>query len=62
MCLATRRETARFATFLFFGFLESRYEHMPINTFLNLSDSRVREMYDSFLNAPVDDFDKNILI
>lgn len=60
MCLATRRETARFATFLFFGFLESRYEHMPINTFLNLSDSRVREMYDSFLNAPVDDFDKNM--
>lgn len=60
MCLATRRETARFATFLFFGFLESRYEHAPTNTFLNLSDSRAREMYDSFLNVPADDFDKNM--
>jgi len=60
MCLATRRETARFATFLFFGFLESRYEHAPTNTFLNLSDSRAREMYDSFLSVPADDFDKNM--
>jgi len=60
MCLATRRETARFVTFLFFGFLESRYEHAPTNTFLNLSDSRAREMYDSFLNVPADDFDKNM--
>ena len=36
LCLATRRETARFATFLFFGLLESRYEHTPTNTFSNL--------------------------
>ena len=60
MCLATRRETARFATFLFFGFLESRYESAHINAFSNLSDSRVKEIYDSFLSSPVDDFDKNM--
>ena len=60
MCLATRRETARFATFLFFGLLESRYEHTPTNTFSNLSDSRAREMYGSFLRSPANDFDKNM--
>lgn len=60
MCLATRRETARFATFLFFGLLESRYEHTPTSTFSNLSDSRAREMYDSFLRSPANDFDKNM--
>lgn len=60
MCLATRRETARFVTFLFFGFLATRYENTHINVFSNLNDSRAREMYDSFLNVPADDFDKNM--
>ena len=62
MCLATRRETARFVTFLFFGFLATRYENTHINVFSNLNDSRVKEMYDSFLNVPADDFDKNMFV
>ena len=60
MCLATRRETARFATFLFFGFLATRYEKSHINIFSNLNDLRAKEMYDSFLSGPADDFDKNM--
>ena len=60
MCLATRRETARFVTFLFFGFLATRYEKTHINVFSNLNDSRAEEMYDSFLSGPAEDFDKNM--
>jgi membrane protein len=62
MCLATRRETARFVTFLFFGFLATRYENAHINVFSNLNDSRAKEMYDSFLSGPAKDFDKNMFI
>ena len=36
MCLATRRETARFVTFLFFGFLATHCEKTHINVFSNL--------------------------
>ena len=59
-CLATRRETARFVTFLFFGFLESRYEYRPINIFSNLNDSRVEEIYNSFLGGPAGDFNNSV--
>ena len=62
MCLATRRETARFVTFLFFGFLATRYENTHINVFSNLNDSRAKEMYDSFLSGSAEDFDKNMFI
>ena len=62
MCLATRRETARFATFLFFGFLATHCEKTHINVFSNLDDSKVKEVYFSFLSGPADDFDKNIFI
>ena len=62
MCLATRRETARFVTFLFFGFLATRYENAHMNVFSNLNDSRAKEMYDSFLSGPAKDFDKNMFI
>ena len=62
MCLATRRETARFVTFLFFGFLATRYENAHINVFSNLNDSRAKEMYDSFLSGPAKDFDMNMFI
>ena len=45
MCLATRRETARFVTFLFFGFLATRCENTHINVFSNLNDSMAKETY-----------------
>lgn len=60
MCLATRRETARFVTFLFFGFLATRCEKTHINVFSNLNDSRAKGVYDSFLIGPVEDFDRNM--
>lgn len=62
MCLATRRETARFVTFLFFGFLATRYENTHINVFSNLNDSRARKMYYGFLSGSAEDFDKNMFI
>lgn len=61
MCLATRRETARFVTFLFFGFLATHCEKTHINVFSNLNDSKAKEMYGSFLSGPAEDFDKNML-
>lgn len=60
MCLATRRETARFVTFLFFGFLATRCENTHINVFSNLNDSMAKETYCSFLSGPAEDFDKNM--
>ena len=62
MCLATRRETARFVTFLFFGFLVTRYEKTHINVFSNLNDSKAKEIYGSFLSDPAEGFDKNMFI
>ena len=62
MCLATRRETARFVTFLFFGFLVTRYEKTHIDVFSNLNDSKAKEVYGSFLSDPAEGFDKNMFI
>lgn len=62
MCLATRRETARFVTFLFFGFLVNRYENTHINVFSNLNDSKAKKIYGSFLSGPAEGFDKNMFI
>ena len=44
MCLATRRETARFVTFLFFGFRVTRYEKTPRQVFSNRNDSNAKEI------------------
>ena len=57
-CLATRREVARFVTFLFFGIIQSRFSQDP---YVYLNDTIARDIFKSLLSAPVDSkFDEDV--